>query len=634
MNIQARLYYPFLITFSLLALVLFSVAKVNAVTSLSLLVALFIFCLYGVSIEKVSLSYVRSIGIYLREIVGVVSILFPLALYIKAAEVLVATDVFHLETLLNFQIGGFLILLPVALCLYAIFALNIFIYRSFITDLNSGYRIAFTTVSCGLIYTLLYYTIGFHVHPLIFLMAIASYFFLLDLFVERYYPSIVWTVLWNVMLCSYMSLILFAATNASLKLEGLDFLPLFDGLSFFSICFVFSSVILFLVSRLAEWKVFDNSILGLFKRRKMLQDRIQYSIIGILIFSFAVTAVISIFYFKSFAGEGQDFELINTRFIHALMNAHVFLFLIGFVLVITISSYITRPMSNLGSKLQQIKLSHKNEPIEWGRNDEIGALINEYNSMIRKLESNAKVLAQTERDTAWREMARQVAHEIKNPLTPMKLSLQHMQRAVHMQEREGSSDIVDRMCNTLMEQIDNLSQISDEFSNFASLPSANNSKVLLNEVVETVHDLFRKRDDMDINMVEPIDDVIVYADKNNMIRILNNLIKNAIQAIPPGRRGKIGIKLYKDDAKGTIEVTDNGIGIPDHMKNKIFKPNFTTKSSGTGLGLAIAANMVESFGGNIYFESKGTNGSTFFIEIPLKRIDIKEKEKNLVLLED
>ena len=303
------------------------------------------------------------------------------------------------------------------------------------------------------------------------------------------------------------------------------------------------------------------------------------------------------------------------------MNAYVFLFLIGFGLVISISSYITRPISNLGAKLQRIKLSHQNEHIEWNGNDEIGALIQEYNAMITKLESNAKVLAQSERDTAWREMARQVAHEIKNPLTPMKLSLQHMQRTVHSGDNERDKSIVDRMCSTLMEQIDNLSQISDEFSNFATLPTSNNNKILLNEVVETVHDLFRKRDDMDINMIEPIDDIIVYADKNNLIRILNNLIKNAIQAIPSDRRGKITIKLYKDSTKGYIEVIDNGSGIPSHMDDKIFKPNFTTKTSGTGLGLAIAANMVESFGGSIYFESDGLQGSKFFIEIPLNRVD-------------
>ena len=197
-----------------------------------------------------------------------------------------------------------------------------------------------------------------------------------------------------------------------------------------------------------------------------------------------------------------------------------------------------------------------------------------------------------------------------------------MQRTVHSGDDKRAKDIVDRMCNTLMEQIDNLSQISNEFSNFATLPTSNNNKILLNEVVETVHDLFRKRDDMDIQMIEPIDDIIVYADKNNLIRILNNLKKNAIQAIPAERKGEIVIQLYKDQTKGYISVKDNGIGIPKEMEHKIFKPNFTTKTSGTGLGLAIAANMVESFGGNIYFESDGQTGSIFYIEIPLNRVEV------------
>lgn len=558
---------------------------------------------------------------YAKYSIGGISMILPLALYIKAAGAIVSIGAFSLNGLLHFDVVSFFVLFPLALAFYAIFSLHIFIYRTYITPMDSNYRIAAITGMSGVIYSVLYYTVGFHVGPIPFILASASYFFLMDLFVERYSVSIVWTVLWNVMLCAYISFILFGANNALLISQGSPVLPIIDAFSFFSISFIFSSSILFIFSKLAELDVFEKSILSLFRKRKLLQDRIQYTIIAILIFSFFITATISVFYFQSFLDQDQNFAAVNVRFIHALMNAYVFLFLIGFGLVVSISSYITQPISNLGSKLQEIKLSRQNEPIEWESNDEIGALIGEYNAMIKQLESNAKVLAQSERDTAWREMARQVAHEIKNPLTPMKLSLQHMQRTVHSGDSERAKGIVDRMCNTLMEQIDNLSQISNEFSNFATLPTSNNNKILLNEVVETVHDLFRKRDDMDIRMIEPIDDVIVYADKNNLIRILNNLIKNAIQAIPADRRGEIVIRLYKDDTKGYIAVQDNGTGIPPHMENKIFKPNFTTKTSGTGLGLAIAANMVESFGGNIYFESDGETGSTFYIDIPLNRIE-------------
>ncbi len=584
-----------------------------------MMVTLLILSLYGISIGQLGYAYISSLGKYLRHCIGVISIILPIALYIKATEALIAISGFSLPDLLLFAPSEFFALFPLALCFYGIFLLSVFLYRIFIFDISASYRIVFITGSTVIIYTILYYMIGFHVSPIPFALAATSYFFLMDLYVERYSPSIVWSVLWNVMLCAYLTMILFAAHNSLLISNGEAVLPLVDGLSFFSVGFIFSSGILFIFSRIAEIPLFDDSILSLFKRRRLLQDRIQYTIIAILIFSFVITASISIFYFNNFQNDFSALDFVNNRFIHALLNAYVFLFLIGFGLVVSISSYITRPIMQLGSKLNQIKLSRQNETIEWESNDEIGTLIQEYNSMIKQLESNAKVLAQSERDTAWREMARQVAHEIKNPLTPMKLSLQHMQRTVHGGDGDRSKDIVDRMCNTLLEQIDNLSQISNEFSNFATLPSSNNNKILLNEVVETVHDLFRKRDDMDIQMIEPIDDVIVYADKNNLIRILNNLIKNAIQAIPSEKRGEIVIQLYKDATKGYISVKDNGTGIPVDMEHKIFKPNFTTKKSGTGLGLAIAANMVESFGGNIYFESDGYSGSTFYIEIPLNR---------------
>jgi len=621
LNLQAKIYYPLLIGFSTFALLFLTLFSANLTLSIGVMISLLVLSLYGISIGQLGYAYISSLGEYIRRAVGVVSIVLPVALYIKASEALIAISGFSLPDLLHFVPSAFFALFPLAISFYGIFLLSVFLYRIFLFDMDSNYRIAFITGSVTILYTIVYYTIGFHVAPIPFALAATSYFFLMDLYVERYSPSIVWSVLWNVMLCSYLSMILFAAHNSLLIANGEEVLPIVDALSFFSVGFIFSSGILFIFSRIAELPLFDDSILSLFKRRRLLQDRIQYTIITILIFSFAITASISIFYFNNFQGDLNPLDFLNNRFIHALLNAYVFLFLIGFGLVVSISSYITRPITNLGSKLQQIKLSRQNETIEWESEDEIGSLIQEYNGMIKQLESNAKILAQSERDTAWREMARQVAHEIKNPLTPMKLSLQHMQRTVHGGDDSRSKDIVDRMCNTLMEQIDNLSQISNEFSNFATLPTSNNNKILLNEVVETVHDLFRKRDDMDIQMIEPIDDVIVYADKNNLIRILNNLIKNAIQAIPTDRKGEIVIQLYKDQTKGYISVKDNGTGIPKEMEHKIFKPNFTTKTSGTGLGLAIAANMVESFGGNIYFESDGYSGSTFYIEIPLNRVE-------------
>ncbi|MBK9254863.1 MAG: HAMP domain-containing histidine kinase [Saprospiraceae bacterium] len=319
-------------------------------------------------------------------------------------------------------------------------------------------------------------------------------------------------------------------------------------------------------------------------------------------------------------------------FLSTILNVYIFLFLIAGAIAITISNSITQPLSILAEKLKQFKLGRKHDPLEWKSNDEIGDLINDYNNLTVELQKSAEMLAKTERDMAWREMAKQVAHEIKNPLTPMKLSIQYLEKA-SKSNPERTNDLIPRVSATLIEQIDNLTQIANEFSNFATMPQANNEKIILNEIVETIHDLFRKRDDMDISLVEPIDELVVFADRNHLVRILNNLVKNAIQAIPENKRGKIEIELSQADNHALIRVTDNGTGIPDHMKEKVFAPNFTTKSSGTGLGLAISANMIESFNGKIYFETIYGTGTDFYISIPLMRSEDLYKDENRVVLD-
>lgn len=316
----------------------------------------------------------------------------------------------------------------------------------------------------------------------------------------------------------------------------------------------------------------------------------------------------------------QDVAIAVLEFVSTILNAYIFLFLIAGAIALAMANSITLPLSKLTEKLKAFKLGRQNEPLEWHTKDEIGTLIDNYNTMTKELQKSADVLAQTEREMAWREMAKQVAHEIKNPLTPMKLSIQYLQKTSN-ESSEKALELIPRITNTLIEQINNLSQIAGEFSNFATLPQANNEKIILNEVVETIHDLFRKRDDMDIKMIEPIDELYVFADKNHLVRVLNNLIKNAIQSIPEGRKGEIIISIYREDNDAIVSVKDNGIGIPDDMKKKVFTPNFTTKSSGTGLGLAIASNMMESCNGKIYFESTHGEGTTFFIRIPLMRYD-------------
>ena len=194
--------------------------------------------------------------------------------------------------------------------------------------------------------------------------------------------------------------------------------------------------------------------------------------------------------------------------------------------------------------------------------------------------------------------------------------------------------MIERVSATLIEQINNLNQIANEFSNFATMPKVTNEKIIINEIVEAIHDLFRKREDMDIQMTEPIDDLFVFADRNHLVRILNNIVKNAIQAIPTDKKGIIKMSLIKIGDTAIVSVKDNGSGIPDHMKDKVFTPNFTTKSSGTGLGLAISANMIDSFNGRIYFETEVGIGTEFFVEIPLMRLtDNYPEQQNRVTLD-
>ncbi len=319
-------------------------------------------------------------------------------------------------------------------------------------------------------------------------------------------------------------------------------------------------------------------------------------------------------------------------FLGSILNVYVFLFLIASAISIIVARSITNPLTLLANKLVQLNFGKRNELIDWKRYDEIGVLIDNYNNMVTKLEQSAHVLAKTERDMAWREMAKQVAHEIKNPLTPMKLSIQYLEKAIESQP-DKAIPLVKRISETLIEQIDNLTEIANAFSNFAKLPQASNVQISLNEVVEAVHDLFRKRTDMDIRMTEPIDELYVYADKNHLIRVLNNIIKNAVEAIPDDRRGQINIALTKNGRNAVISIRDNGIGIPDDMRSKVFTPNFTTKNSGTGLGLAIAANMIESFNGKIHFKTIPDKGTEFFVEIPIIKPTQFSAEKERISLD-
>lgn len=300
----------------------------------------------------------------------------------------------------------------------------------------------------------------------------------------------------------------------------------------------------------------------------------------------------------------------------ALVNIYVLLIIIAVAVAIFISRKITEPFDAIGKNIQQVKLGKENKPIEWNSDDEIGRLVKEYNNMIQKLGESAETLAKSERESAWREMAKQVAHEIKNPLTPMKLSVQHLQHS-YKEQRPGWDKNIERMTQTMIEQIDTLAHIASEFSNFAKMPKANNEKINIADTITNVVALYNETKNCKIEFNSVVNNLFVLADREQLQRVFNNLIKNAIQSVPETREGKIFITLEKPNNTVLIKIQDNGTGISDEMKDKIFTPNFTTKSTGMGLGLAMVKSIIENCGGVIWFETIVDKGTVFFIALPL-----------------
>lgn len=313
----------------------------------------------------------------------------------------------------------------------------------------------------------------------------------------------------------------------------------------------------------------------------------------------------------------KDLEKELTAYLTTLINIYTILFAITTLIALLVSNLLTKPLRIIKQQISNIQFGKFNEALHWKSNDEIGNLVAEYNNMLVKLEKSSELLAQSERESAWREMAKQVAHEIKNPLTPMKLNIQHLQRVVETHP-EDVNERVKKVSQMLIEQIDTLSHIATEFSNFAKLPNANLEIVNLFDVLQNVTHLFQQNTECEISLSasEPL---WVMADREQCLRIFTNLLKNAEQSIPENRKGKIEILAFSDGATITVKVKDNGIGITDDVRHKLFTPNFTTKSTGTGLGLAMVKNSVVSFNGTIGFETELNRGTVFTIVFPVAK---------------
>jgi len=344
-----------------------------------------------------------------------------------------------------------------------------------------------------------------------------------------------------------------------------------------------------------------------------------------------------------------------TNMVVAVINIYLILLLVILGVSVFLADRITQPLRVIQSRIAHVSLSAKNETISYERSDEIRGLVEEYNYMVQELERSAGLLAKSERESAWREMAKQVAHEIKNPLTPMKLNVQHLQRT--MDQGEVDTERVDRIAATLIEQIDSLSAIANEFSDFAKMPKAKSDRVNLVSKLYNLLQLFEASERTEIILDPgPREEVYVYADKEQVMRVFINLVKNGLQSIPRNRKGMIRITLRIEEEaisedgpasgerpatkegpaseerqstdhgpRALVTVEDNGKGIPEDIRDKLFRPNFTTKSSGMGMGLALSSSIVRSLGGKIWYDTEADNGTTFYVSLPMM---IDESEQN------
>ena len=303
------------------------------------------------------------------------------------------------------------------------------------------------------------------------------------------------------------------------------------------------------------------------------------------------------------------------QFLLRLSQVYSFMLVIAFALAYFLASYITKSLKTISDKINETSLNQKNEKIVIEANSrEINSLITSYNEMVDKLEESASKLAQSEREQAWREMAKQVAHEIKNPLTPMRLTVQSFQRKFNANDPDLIQKL-DDYSKTLIQQIDTMSSVASAFSNFATMPAQQNESLNVVDVVELTLDIFNEDY---ITFESNKEEIIAKLDRTQLIRIITNLVKNAIQSIPDEQQEKkILVAVNQIENNVIISVKDNGIGIDLYNQSYIFEPKFTTKTSGMGLGLGIIKNIIENYKGTITFETEIGKGTTFIVSLPI-----------------
>lgn len=300
-----------------------------------------------------------------------------------------------------------------------------------------------------------------------------------------------------------------------------------------------------------------------------------------------------------------------------LGGVYIVILLVAIALAYFISKYITRSLQTISDMMEKTDLTKRNEKIFIkDPSIEIEKLVISYNAMIDELEQSAAKLARGEREQAWREMAKQVAHEIKNPLTPMRLTVQSFERKFDPEDPNVKTKVAE-YSKTLIQQIDTMSSIASAFSNFAEMPAQQNETLNVVKIVKLAVDIFNESY---IHFIAEEEEIIAKLDRTQLIRVVTNLVKNAIQAVPEVDSPRILVSVASEGNFVKVSVADNGIGITDDFKHKIFEPKFTTKSSGMGLGLGMVKNIVETYKGNIDFTSLPGKGTVFTVKFPKERV--------------
>jgi len=343
---------------------------------------------------------------------------------------------------------------------------------------------------------------------------------------------------------------------------------------------------------------------------------LKYKNVYVGIRSYETGAIIGILSLPFFASQ-KDLEHNIIEVLSNILNIFTSVFIVFLFVSFFVSRGLTFPLQLITQKIKRTSLASYNEPLSWNSDDEIGLMVAEYNRMLLNLEESKKALAKSEKESAWREMARQVAHEIKNPLTPMKLTLQHMKRVIDGDSDEKKEDKKLKQIHTLLEQIEILSDIATSFSDFARMPEPKTEQLDVSQLLKETIELYNKKELGQIVTNIEQGQFMIEGDRKWLGRALSNIIINGFQAINDHTKAKIKVRLYsKGSNMVRVEIKDNGNGIPKHIRDKVFTPNFSTKYTGSGLGLAITKKGIEHANGKIWFSSEEGVGTIFYIEIP------------------